>query len=125
MTFSASQKGASLLGGLLVLVLVVFTASTAFKLVPHYLDYMTMKKIIETVESNPSLAITTASDFYSYVDKSMQLNSIRDIDLNKALRVTVENNTFNAHLNYEQRESLISSIDVVIKFDKQMSVGKL
>ncbi|MCD5995147.1 DUF4845 domain-containing protein [Pseudomonas sp. CDFA 602] len=125
MTFSASQKGASLLGGLLVLVLVVFTASTAFKLVPHYLDYMTMKKIIETVESNQSLAITTASDFYSYVDKSMQLNSIRDIDLNKALRVTVENNTFNAHLNYEQRESLISSIDVVIKFDKQMSVGKL
>ncbi len=124
MTFPASQKGMSWVGWLLTLALVAFAVSTAMKIVPHYLDYMSMTKIIEAVETNKGLDITTVSEFYSYVEKSMQLNSIRDIDLNKALKVTVENNAFNAHLNYEQREPLIKNIDVVIKFDKQLSVGR-
>ncbi|CAM3415288.1 DUF4845 domain-containing protein [Pseudomonas floridensis] len=123
-TFPASQKGLSWVGWLLTLALVAFAVSTALKIVPHYLDYMEMTKIIEAVETNKGLDITTVNEFYSYVEKSMQLNSIRDIDLNKALKVTVENNAFKAHLNYEQREPLIQNIDVVIKFDKQLSVGR-
>ncbi|MEE5105511.1 DUF4845 domain-containing protein [Pseudomonas alliivorans] len=124
MTFPASQKGLSWVGWLLTLALVAFAVSTSLKIIPHYLDYMAMTKIIKAVETNKGLDITTVNEFYSYVEKSMQLNSIRDIDLNKALKVTVENNAFNAHLNYEQREPLIQNIDVVIRFDKQLSVGR-
>ncbi|MEE4787122.1 DUF4845 domain-containing protein [Pseudomonas alliivorans] len=124
MTFPASQKGLSWVGWLLTLGLVAFAVSTALKIVPHYLDYIAMTKIIKAVETNKGLDITTVNEFYSYVEKSMQLNSIRDIDLNRALKVTVENNAFNAHLNYEQREPLIQNIDVVIRFDKQLSVGR-
>lgn len=51
------------MGWLLVLALVAFATSTAFKLVPHYLDYMTMKKIIEAVDTNKTLDITTVDDF--------------------------------------------------------------
>jgi hypothetical protein len=124
MAFSASQKGLSFVGWLLMLALVAFVASTAFKLVPHYLDYLSMKKAIEAVDSNQTLDITTVDDFYSYVGKSMQVNSIRDVDLNNALKVTVANNKFNAHLKYEQREPLIMNIDLVLKFDQQFSVGR-
>lgn len=124
MTFSTSQKGFSFVGWLLVLALVAFATSTAFKLVPHYLDYMTMKKIIEAADNNQALDITTVNDFYGYVGKNMQVNNIRDIDLDKALKVTVENNAFKAHLNYEQREPWLQNIDLVMKFDKQLSVGK-
>ncbi|AAO57674.1 DUF4845 domain-containing protein [Pseudomonas syringae pv. tomato] len=124
MTFSTSQKGFSFVGWLLVLALVAFATSTAFKLVPHYLDYMTMKKIIEAADNNQALDITTVNDFYGYVGKNMQVNNIRDIDLDKALKVTVENNAFKAHLNYEQREPWFQNIDLVMKFDKQLSVGK-
>lgn len=124
MTFCASQRGLSLVGWLLTLALIAFVASAALKLVPHYLDYMSMKKIIESVDSNQALDITTVDDFYSYVGKSMQVNSIRDVDLNKALKVTAANNKFDAHLQYEQREPLILNMDVVLKFDRQFSVGK-
>ncbi|RRV06737.1 DUF4845 domain-containing protein [Pseudomonas sp. v388] len=124
MTFSASQKGLSLVGWLLTLALVAFGVSTGLKVVPHYLDNMSLKKTIEAVDNNQALDITTVDDFYSYVGKSMQVNSIRDVDLNKALKVTVANNKFNAHLQYEQREPLILNIDLVLKFDQQFSVGK-
>ncbi|MFH7456902.1 DUF4845 domain-containing protein, partial [Pseudomonas syringae pv. tagetis] len=49
---------------------------------------------------------------------------IRDIDLNNALKVTVENNAIKAHLNYAQREPWLQNIDLVMKIDKQYSLGK-
>jgi hypothetical protein len=124
MTFASPQKGFSFLGWLLILALVAFAASTSFKLIPHYLDYMSMKKIISSVETDKALEITTVSDFYSHVSKGMQVNSIRDLDLEKALSVTVVNNQFLAHLKYEKREPLIQNIDLVVKFDHEFSVAK-
>lgn len=124
MTSAGSQKGLSFVGWLLALALIAFAATSALKLIPHYLDYMSMKKIISSVETDKTLEITTISDFYSHVSKGMQVNSIRDLDLNKALSVTVENNQFLAHLKYEKREPLIQNIDLVVKFDHEFSVGK-
>ena len=40
-----SQKGMSLCGWLMLLVVVGFLASTVFKMLPHYLDYMSFEKI--------------------------------------------------------------------------------
>jgi uncharacterized tellurite resistance protein B-like protein len=66
----------------------------------------------------------TASDFYDYVAKGLQVNGIQDVDLKKALNVTAQDNKILAHLQYEQREPLIQNIDLVVKFDQEFSVGK-
>jgi hypothetical protein len=124
MTVARSQKGLSFLGWLALLAVLAFVASTAAKVVPHYLDYMSMKKIIEAVGTDKAASVVTVGDFYDYVAKGMQINNIRDLDLKKALEVTTENNRFLAHLNYEKRESLIQNIDLVVKFDHEFSVGK-
>ena len=107
-----------------MLAVLAFAASTAAKVVPHYLDYMSMKKIIEAAGTDTTAEIHTTRDFYEYVARGMQVNNIRDLDLNKALSVTTENNRFLAHLKYENREPLIQNIDLVVKFDHEFSVGK-
>jgi len=67
MTFARSQQGLSILGWLVVLAVVAFFASTAFKVLPHYMDYMSMEKIITSVETDkaadvgPSTSFTTMS----------------------------------------------------------------
>ncbi|SDS03913.1 protein of unknown function [Pseudomonas asplenii] len=124
MRHAGSQKGLSFFGWLLTLALIAFASSTAFKLVPFYLDYMSMKKIIMSVETDRAADVTTVNDFYSHVARGMQVNSIQDVDLNKALSVTVEGSRFHAHLKYEQRVALIQNIDLVVKFDHEFSVGK-
>ncbi|AOE86857.1 DUF4845 domain-containing protein [Pseudomonas sp. TCU-HL1] len=122
MTFARKQKGMSVLGWLLVLAVVAFLASTAFKIIPHYLDFFSLEKIITSVETEKALEIRTIPDFYSHVSKGMQVNGIRDLDLDKALKVTLENNEFQAHLKYEKRESLIENLDLVVRFDKDFRV---
>ncbi|MBU1330106.1 MAG: DUF4845 domain-containing protein [Gammaproteobacteria bacterium] len=122
MTFARSQKGLSILSWLVVLAVVAFLASTAFKVIPHYLDYMSMEKIITSVETDRALQVRTVGDFYEHVSKGMQVNSIRDLNMRDALTVTVENNEFLAHLKYEKREPLIENLDLVVHFDKEFRV---
>ncbi len=121
---AASQKGISLLGGLVLLALLGFLASTAFKVLPHYFDYWTMKKIIESVSSDKAQQIDTVGSFYSHVEAGMQVNNIRDLDARKILNVTLDGDVFAAHLQYEQREPLIGNADLVVKFDHEFSVRK-
>ncbi|WP_120997039.1 DUF4845 domain-containing protein [Stutzerimonas urumqiensis] len=119
MTFAGSQKGMSMLGWIVVLALVAFAASTAFKMLPHYMDFMSMEKIISSVETEPGLEIRSVRDFYSHVSKGMQVNGIRDLDLEKALDVQLEDGRFVARLHYERREPLIRNLDLVANFDKE------
>ena len=117
-----SQKGMSILSWLMVLAVVAFLASAAFKVLPHYLDYMSMKKIIMSVEAEKALQIRTIGDFYSHVSKGVQVNNIRSLNVRDALKVKIENNEFRAHLKYEQREALIENIDLIVHFDKEFRV---
>jgi|SRR3979490_377796 len=124
MKSESAQRGLSFVGWLLALGVLGFLVSTAIKVIPHYLDYMSLKKIISSVEIDQSASISSVSDFYSRVAKGMQINSIQGVDLNKALSITAENHRFVAHLQYEQREPLVENIDLVVKFDHEFSVGR-
>jgi hypothetical protein len=122
MKFARSQQGLSILGWLVTLALVAFFASTAFKVIPHYLDYMSMEKLITSVETDKALEIRTVGDFYNHLSKGMQINNIRDLNLRDAVKVSLENNEFQVHLKYEKREPLIENLDLVVNFDKEFRV---
>jgi len=124
MKTAASQKGVSLLGGLVILAVLGFLGSTAFKIVPHYADYWTIEKIIQSVSADKAQKIDTVRDFYAHVAAGMQINNIRDLDPEKIMTVTLDDDVFAAHLQYEQREPLIGNIDLVVKFDHEFSVRK-
>ncbi|MBA4245457.1 MAG: DUF4845 domain-containing protein [Pseudomonas sp.] len=122
MNFARSQQGLSILGWLVVLAVVAFFASTAFKVMPHYLDYMSLEKIITSVETDKAADVRTVGDFYNHVSKGMQVNNIRDLNMRDILEVKVENNEFRVHLKYEKREPLIENLDLVVNFDKEFRV---
>ncbi|SDT97057.1 protein of unknown function [Pseudomonas pohangensis] len=122
MSFAKSQKGASVLGIMVVLALVAFFLSAGLKMMPHYLDNNALSGIIKKIESDKAADVRTIADFYTYVKKGMTINAIRDLDLEKALEVKIENNEFRAHLKYEKREPLIQNLDLVARFDKEFRV---
>ena len=117
-----SQKGMSILGWLMVLAFVAFFASAAFKVLPHYFDYMSLEKMITSVETDKAADVRSVGDFYSHINKGMQVNSIRDLDMQEAIKIKVENNEFRVHMKYEKREPLIENIDLVVRFDKEFRV---
>ncbi len=119
-----AQRGASILTWLVILAFAAFFASATFKLIPHYMDNKALEKAIMAVEEDKTVGdkIDTVSDFYSYISKSMQVNSIRDLKMDDIIEVSQNNNDFLVHLKYEQREPLIRNIDMVVSFDKKYRV---
>ena len=122
MKLARSQKGMSMLGWMVVLALVAFFASTAFKMFPHYMDFWSLEKAIISVETERASEVRTVRDFYAHVEKAMQVNGIRDIKLDDVLEVKLEGNEFLAHLKYEKREPLIENLDLVANFDKEFRI---
>ncbi|HSX71796.1 MAG TPA: DUF4845 domain-containing protein [Pseudomonas sp.] len=122
MTFARSQKGMSLLGWMVVLALVAFFASATFKMLPHYLDYMSLEKIITSAENEASQGINSVNALYGHISRGLEVNSIRDFDLKESIFIQQENNEFLVHLQYEKREPLIQNLDLVAKFDKEFRI---
>lgn len=122
MTLMRSQKGLSLLGWMMVLALVAFLASAVFKMLPHYMDYMSLKRIITSAETEASQSINSVNAFYGHISRGLEVNSIRDFDLTDSVKIKLENNEFLVHLQYEKREPLIQNLDLVARFDKEFRV---
>ncbi|MGY4531346.1 Tfp pilus assembly protein PilE [Pseudomonas sp. TE3786] len=122
MTFARSQKGMSMLGWMITAAVVAFFASAAFKIFPHYMDNAALEKSITGVETDKVADVRSVPEFYEHVRKSMTINAITGIDLDKALEVKLDNNEFRVHLKYETREPLIQNLDLVARFDKEYRV---
>src|SRR5690606_4881202 len=119
MSFARSQKGLSMLSWIVVLAVVAFLASTAFKMLPHYFDYMSMDETISSVGAGGLEDVRTVGDFYRHVGKGMEVNGIRDLDLREAVKVEIVEGQFQVQLSYEKREPLIGNLDLVANFDKE------
>ena len=122
MGFARSQKGLSMVSWLVVFCVAAFFASVAFKVLPHYFDFLSLQKIVTGVETEKALQLGSPAEFYEHVSRGMQVNNIRDLDMRKVMDVRMENNEFYVHLKYEKREPLIENLDLVVHFDREYRV---
>ncbi|SFQ58758.1 protein of unknown function [Halopseudomonas formosensis] len=121
-----SQKGMSFFGWLAVIALVVFGAVVAMKLTPIYLDHFALRKIVTSVNEDPSLKIGSLRDLQAHITKGMQINSIRDIKADEAITVTASGtNTYTVVIKYEVRSPLLNTVDLLVHFDETHIVRPL
>ncbi|WP_341706453.1 DUF4845 domain-containing protein [Halopseudomonas sp.] len=121
-----SQKGASFFGWLAVIALIVFGMVIAMKLVPIYMDHYSLRNIITTVNEDPTIKINSLRELNSYIEKGMQLNSIRDINPKEAIKVTQSGqNAYTLVLKYEVRAPLLNTVDLLVHFDETFIVRPL
>lgn len=121
-----SQKGMSFFGWLAVIALVVFGAVIAMKVTPIYLDHLALRKIVTSVNEDPSLNIGSLRDMHAHINKGMQINSIRDIKADDAIEVTASGaDAYTVVIQYEVRSPLLNTVDLLIHFDETHIVRPL
>lgn len=115
------QKGLTLIGFGLVLILVVFFAYVGMRLVPLYLEYHAVVNAMELLQDDPMAAKLSPgairerimrSLYVSYASDNIQRN---DITIKRQDGVQVR-------VAYEVRRPMIGNVDVIVSFDRTVTL---
>lgn len=114
-----SQKGMSFFSWLAVIALVVFGLMVTVKLVPIYMDHFALRKIVTSVNEDPTIRIGSLRDLSAHINKGMQINSIRDVNAAEAINITTSGtDTYTVLIRYEVRAPMLQNVDLLVHFDE-------
>jgi len=110
-----NQRGLSLLGFIFILVLVLFFTYIGIKLVPVYLNHMSLMSEVKAVASEPGTANRPPSAIQR--DLVRRLN-ISYVDYVEPQHITIERGDKpQLVVQYEVEKHLMGNIDAIIRFN--------
>ena len=118
----ARQQGMGMSGMLFVLVVVIFVVTVLFKLGPAYMNYMTMKSIMNAVAESPEPILGGKPAIMKALENRMMVNEVRTIDSKSFAFKKVGEEAFDVTLDYERREHLFFNVDAVLIFSHTVVV---
>lgn len=114
-----SQKGMSFFSWLAVIALVVFGLMVTIKLVPIYMDHFALRKIVTSVNEDPTIKIGSLRELSSHINKGLQINSIRDINSVEAIKINANGtDTYTVLIKYDVRAPMLQNVDLLVHFDE-------
>jgi hypothetical protein len=111
------------IGWLIVLFLIGFFVLVVLRLAPPFMEYYKVVTALSSLENEPGLASKSRPDIRKLLQRRLDVN---DVKIVKAKDVKFESGSqgLMATYKYEQRVPFIANIDLVVKFDKSVPVGK-
>jgi hypothetical protein len=116
------QKGLSLIGFILVLSLVIFTAYIGMRIIPIYLEYYSVVSAMDGVAKERRSADWTLFDTRVSVLNRLYVSQNADTVKEKDITV-VRRNGVQLRVAYEVRKPLIGNLDVVATFDRMVRLA--
>ncbi len=117
------QKGMGVSGMLVWLVIVGLVVTLAFKLVPSYAQFMTVKSVMNAASNDASLQGKSRPDIMRSVDQRLTINDIRGLPSGT---FTIEQQGQDRLLvaDYEVRVPLFFNVDAVMAFEHRASLPR-
>jgi len=114
------QKGMSFIAVFALVAMVTFLGLFAFKVVPGYVEFMTVAKIADDVAGNPELMKQPKSKVNSYIAQAYRTNNLWDLKAEDTIKLSKDGRKgYKVEVDYEKRSNLISNIYVVTSFQKE------
>jgi hypothetical protein len=110
------QRGLSLIGLLLISALIVVVALIGFKLLPAYIEYFTLKRVISDIASGSEVHGGTVRDASIAFARRAQIDDITAVKPSD-LEITKQGEGFSIIANYQRCVPLFSNISVCIDFE--------
>ena len=110
------QRGVSLSGAAMVMVVLALVGLVAAKLAPAYIDYFAIKKVLAAMEVSGELKSLSSKDLRASYTKRSGIDNIKSITA-EDLQIT-KNSEGNAVISaeYSVRTPLVANISLIIDF---------
>lgn len=117
------QRGATLLGMLVVGIAVVFVALIAMKIAPIYIEYWSVSKVMKAMAGDPSLSSMTPAEVRSSFDRRASIDNIKAVT-GKDLEISKEGGTTTVTATWSQTQKLFGNLSVVADFTASTGTPK-
>lgn len=113
------QRGITVIGMLILIVIIAFMALVAMKVVPMYIEYYTIKSTIESIRNESDLGQMSATDIYNAMDKRFNIGYVERI---KARDLKIKNDPSGRgrvlELVYNDERELFYGLFVLLKVNE-------
>lgn len=113
------QAGMSFIGVFALISMLLFIGLFALKVVPGYIEFMTVSSIVEETQTNAELMKSTKSNVLNSIDAAYRQNNLWDLKAKDTIKLTKDRLLgYKVEVEYEKRANLLSNIFVVTEFKK-------
>jgi hypothetical protein len=116
-----AQRGATMSGILFALAILALLAMVAIKLAPHYMNFMTVRSVMNELQEDPQSAGRGRRAVLEVVDKRLYINDVRTVSA-KDFDFSREGGANELSVQYEVREHLFGNIDAVLTFNHKVQL---
>jgi hypothetical protein len=107
-------------GWLIILVVVVVFGSAIIKTAPAYIEFNTIKGLINSILQDPKVSLKSESELHSDLDKRFMINNIDAIQASD-VAFSREGGRVTAIVGYEVRENLFGNLDLIMTFSGEFT----
>lgn len=116
---SSEQRGMTVIGMLLLIVVIGFAALIAMKVVPMYIQYYTIRTTVESIRKEPQIAQMSPTEIHNAIQKRFDIGYVeqpkaRDLKI----RNDAETRGRVLELVYEDERELFYGLYVLLKVDE-------
>ena len=115
------QGGMTMLGFLITLSVVILFIFCGMKIVPMYIEYYSVKKMMAAISNNPESANSSKDQIRKMFRRSLEIDYVKIITP-EMLKIETTDSGYNLVVDYERREELVANLDVVGKFRAEQAV---
>lgn len=116
------QRGASMAGTLVLLLIGAAILTVALKLIPVYIDSWTISEAIEKVMQDENIGRQGDGEIVNRIQSQLNINGIRDFD-SKNIVIKREKGMLKLTADYEVRTHIVKNIDAVLSFNNQFETS--
>ena len=120
--FGRRQRGMTVIGMLLLIIVIAFVALIAMKVVPMYVQYFSIKSTIESIRKEPQVAQMSAQDIQNAIQKRFDIGYVDNI-MARDLKIRNDRNGRVLDLVYQDERTLFYGLSVVLKVNEAIPLN--
>ncbi|MER2529382.1 MAG: DUF4845 domain-containing protein [Candidatus Competibacter denitrificans] len=116
------QRGMTVIGMLLLIIVIAFIALIGMKVVPMYIQYYSIKSTVESIRKEPQLAQMSAQDIHNGIQKRFDIGYVENVKASD-LKVRNERGGRVIDLVYQDERELFYKLFVVLKVNESIPLS--
>lgn len=118
-----NQAGMTMISWIVVLLVLGFFFLITLRMFPIYMDRFKVNSSMDSLKTEPELSLKSVPEI-----RQMLLNrlDINDVDVVVPANILIEraDTGMNVIVKYEDRKNLFGDVDVVVKYDRKVSLSR-